>query len=311
MSSLFIIGNGFDLAHGLPTKYSNFRSFLEKEYEADEDIILFPPEITMGNHGEEDPNSAEVASLVTHLLLNANVGKDWCDFEEKLGQLDYDEFYDHIEDFSSDEEENFFITAYKMEDVTSSLLKSIPYIQELFREWIDTILINPKLLQRQPFKSLCVPEKDAFLNFNYTLTLEKLYNCKNVCHIHGKQGQSILVGHGDDTDEAGCFDNTQFPGAICNLTDVKRALRKDTNNALQNNHKFFESLSTVDKIYSIGFSFNSVDMVYIQEICRQIDSDKVVWTFNNHGLDEKELESIKNSIRKYGYTGKFEIKKII
>ncbi len=25
MSSLFIVGNGFDIAHGIPTKYSDFR----------------------------------------------------------------------------------------------------------------------------------------------------------------------------------------------------------------------------------------------------------------------------------------------
>ena len=28
MSTLFIIGNGFDIAHGIPTKYSDFREFI-------------------------------------------------------------------------------------------------------------------------------------------------------------------------------------------------------------------------------------------------------------------------------------------
>lgn len=28
MSSLFIVGNGFDIAHGIPTKYSDFRMFI-------------------------------------------------------------------------------------------------------------------------------------------------------------------------------------------------------------------------------------------------------------------------------------------
>ena len=32
MSSLFIIGNGFDIAHGIPTKYSDFREFILKMY---------------------------------------------------------------------------------------------------------------------------------------------------------------------------------------------------------------------------------------------------------------------------------------
>ena len=33
MSTLFLIGNGFDAAHHIQTSYSAFRSFLEKEHE--------------------------------------------------------------------------------------------------------------------------------------------------------------------------------------------------------------------------------------------------------------------------------------
>ena len=32
MSSLFIAGNGFDIAHGIPTQYSRFRSFIIQKY---------------------------------------------------------------------------------------------------------------------------------------------------------------------------------------------------------------------------------------------------------------------------------------
>mgnify|MGYP003501408859 CR=1 FL=1 len=35
------------------------------------------------------------------------------------------------------------------------------------------------------FKLLINPKDDLFLNFNYTKTLENLYGCNNVCHIHG------------------------------------------------------------------------------------------------------------------------------
>ena len=297
MSSLFVIGNGLDLAHGLPTKYRNFRNFLVKEYEADKDISLFPPEIIVGNHGEEKTNSIELASLFTRLLIEANVEGDWSNFEEKLGQLNYDEFYDHIEDFGSDDEENPWITAYRMEDVSSSLLNSIPNVQELFSEWINTIQIESTLPQKLTFMSLCAPKNDMFLNFNYTLTLEKVYGCENVCHIHGKQGAEILVGHGDDSSQAGCFDNDGFPGALCNLTDVKKTLRKDTEQALFNNRNFFESLVDVNKIYSIGFSFSSVDLIYIKEICKKTNSG-TIWIFNDYCGDRKEIPKFKNILRK-------------
>ena len=32
MGSLFIAGNGFDIAHGIPTKYNDFRSFIVELY---------------------------------------------------------------------------------------------------------------------------------------------------------------------------------------------------------------------------------------------------------------------------------------
>lgn len=32
ISSLFIVGNGFDIAHGIQTKYSDFRSIIIKMY---------------------------------------------------------------------------------------------------------------------------------------------------------------------------------------------------------------------------------------------------------------------------------------
>lgn len=36
MKNLYIIGNGFDLAHSLPTKYSNFKEYLISKYQIDE-----------------------------------------------------------------------------------------------------------------------------------------------------------------------------------------------------------------------------------------------------------------------------------
>lgn len=41
MNKLVIIGNGFDIAHGLPTKYSDFKDYL-LSYEQ-------PPQVFMGN----------------------------------------------------------------------------------------------------------------------------------------------------------------------------------------------------------------------------------------------------------------------
>lgn len=59
MMNLVIIGNGFDLAHGLPTKYTDFHNYLEKT----------------------NPN------CIDRLDLLFTFGEQWCDFENGLGHL--------------------------------------------------------------------------------------------------------------------------------------------------------------------------------------------------------------------------------
>ncbi len=59
--------------------------------------------------------------------------------------------------------------------------------------------------------------------------------------------------------------------------------------------KFFRKLSNVKKIYSYGFSFSEVDMVYIKEISRILDAKRVRWYFNQYDwINNKEnIEKVK------------------
>lgn len=63
---LFIIGNGFDLAHGMPTNYSDFREWLIKDNRLD--VVL------------ELQKAYPVCVNDKYLL--------WSDFEKALGQYD-------------------------------------------------------------------------------------------------------------------------------------------------------------------------------------------------------------------------------
>lgn len=43
MRSIFIIGNGFDLAHNIDSSYESFRKYLKKQYpNANEDDFVLP-----------------------------------------------------------------------------------------------------------------------------------------------------------------------------------------------------------------------------------------------------------------------------
>lgn len=102
------------------------------------------------------------------------------------------------------------------------------------------------------------------LSFNYTETVEHVYNNTNVFHIHGKQGQEIYVGHGNEEifeDES----NVVLEEAMWRL---RKSLRKNTKEILKRSEKtFFDRIDTeIKKIFVYGFSFGEVDEPYIKRI---------------------------------------------
>lgn len=124
-----------------------------------------------------------------------------------------------------------------------------------------------------------------FLNFNYTETLESAYCKNNVCHIHGRIGdeqEDIYFGHGDDEEYP---ESLETLGAEVALGQLKRSLRKDTTKALYDNKAFFDGLKDVTEIYSYGFSFSDVDMIYIETI-RNIICPGTIWFLNSYSWNE-------------------------
>lgn len=303
MSKLFIIGNGFDLAHGLPTAYSCFYKYLQETYpEADEENACVPW-ATTGHHGEEIYDKNEVVGYLMCLLSRTAKG-DWSDFEDALGHLDFS--YDLFEpsDFTDrDGEPNYFHTAYSNEDMASQLAGCVPQILDLFSEWVETIDIT-EASPMAGFRRLVDPSRDLFLSFNYTQTLEELYGIPNVCHIHGTLGETLMVGHGAEPR----FDEDRWSpyiGSEDSVEFIQDVLRKDTAGALEQHKSFFQKLSSeLSAVYSYGFSFGGVDEVYIKEICCTAPTDSVTWYLHSYASDDhKRFQDI---LRRCGFKGKFD-----
>ena len=314
MPNLFIIGNGFDLAHGLPTRYSKFREFLRTKYGADEYAYLVSPSPQGDGFGNVWVDSKEVANLVTRMLRDAcadelrDACEDeyWSDFENALGYFDYAEFFEDVEEYDREGDVHFYRTFYNIEDIADNLLFCIPHIKDLFQEWIGTIDIS-STSPKPHFAEIINPTADFFLTFNYTSTLATIYCCQNICHIHGKQGADIYVGHGDDNVE--CFEDSRY-GSEEDLKRLKRALRKDTPKALSLHQGFFDELVAINCVYSIGFSYSCVDLVYIEKICRIAGSRISKWVLNDYDCECKRKQ-FEERIRKYGYTGEFGTQKLV
>jgi hypothetical protein len=149
-----------------------------------------------------------------------------------------------------------------------------------------------------------------FFTFNYTQTLEHIYNVSenNICHIHGMSNgmenindlasEDLIFGHGQKS----------FDTNVANIVSTAYNItKKPVNQCIANNRLFFEKLDGVNDIYSYGFSFGDVDMPYIEKICHSIcDTTSVTWHFNDFRIEEYRT-LYEEKIRKNGFNGTFNI----
>lgn len=87
---------------------------------------------------------------------------------------------------------------------------------------------------------------------------------------------------------------------------MKAELKKPVDRIIKRaeTQNFLASIKDVMKIYSYGFSYGSVDLPYIVEICRHIDTHKVTWYFNDYSSDI-EIQKYQKIVKKCGFEGCF------
>ncbi|MCU4844737.1 bacteriophage abortive infection AbiH family protein [Bacillus thuringiensis] len=302
MSNLFIIGNGFDLSHELPTMYKDFYKYLIENYPnaIDMDVTFNIDGSSMPDGSIEFDKDEVVAFLIDLISRAERNGEDWCDIETSLGRLDYDQYFDEMS-YLYDEDEDEFRIANIYEDVASNFYLVTIQIKELFAEWINTIDIS-QVEFKDSFYEYLDPERDSFLTFNYTSVLEEVYGAMYVEHIHGMQKRDIIIGHeGGDRDFQNGPIGTEWP-----LSQIHDSLRKDTQKIIEQEQDFFNYLPPIEKIYSYGFSFSNVDLPYIKEICNKLDTINITWFL--HDYHEKEVrDRYRKIIRECGFKGDFEV----
>lgn len=161
-SKLYIIGNGFDLAHDLPTKFNpDFKKIAEKhEHENFWDIY------------------------------QTNIDDIWSDFENSLAHPDFnsleDIFIGYEPDYSSDREGDRNRIIYQVE--------SNGNLSEALYEFANNAEKSLSNKQQNPSIEEILDSQGLYITFNYTHTLEYLYGIppENVLHIHGEVGNEDL-----------------------------------------------------------------------------------------------------------------------
>lgn len=142
-----------------------------------------------------------------------------------------------------------------------------------------------------------------FLNFNYTMTLENLYNIpsENICHIHILNG-NFIFGHGIMEDLTMKYDKMYKDTDIARIfQQITESLRKNTSRCLTQNKNFFAKLNNITDIYSYGFSFSNVDLPYINRICQVVNTSNATWhQYMYNGNDYTEV------LKDCGFNGKIQ-----
>lgn len=304
MSNLFIIGNGFDRAHGMKTSYEDFHHFIKSTCKNMPYIGVVE---LVSQDSENKMNGMIVYELIEYLdffqlIIDQTEGPDWKNFEDALGRLDFSDILKDFGDAYYDIDSIKDLNGRSIESINQAILT----VKDMFPLWVKSILIDNRINKNDRIQEF-LKEPHYILSFNYTDTLEKVYGEKNVFHIHGNQNSDIIFGHGnyvaEEVDDEG-FEI--YPGADSYLNMMKAELKKLVDRIINSalTQDFLNSIEEITKIYSYGFSYGSVDLPYIVEICRHIDTRNITWYFNDFSSDD-EIKKYQKIVLNCGFAGKF------
>lgn len=271
MTILYIIGNGFDLWHGLPTGYGKFYEYAKDKLDDAERYF--------------DPG---------------DIGRPWSDFESSLGTYDWRELFDEW-NFTDPTSESFKVSeTYGLEDELTERADELHRsIEEYFCEWVDQIDVNAAP------KQMAFDAQARFISFNYTSTLQTVYEIdeSRILHIHGRSDWGdVIFGHGveiieePELDENGDSNRSMFTDSENAAKYPLHAFQKQTGDIIQNHRAYFDSLCDVTRVEVLGHSLADVDLPYFKEVANQnTDSEWIVYCY-----DESKNPSMVQQLVKCG-----------
>ena len=293
MGSLFIIGNGFDLAHGLPTAYNDFRRYILAQYPNVE--IFRDTSINFDDYAQLPVD--EFAAEILLYAMDHAAGTEWRDFEDTLSRINFYHKFPRPTEGEYDQdnliENNRIMENYLLliDSISSAIITAGKEWQYFFSEWIKTVeeqLESGHVTPRAKLKELISKPNNLYMSFNYTKTLQKVYGVKVVKHIHNRVGQPLIFGHGKNTVKYNEPYSEHVSISSSFLDDFLIFYKKDTERQMKKYKDFFKRLDcSIDKVYSYGFSYSTVDNVYIKEVIKNI-SDSATWYFTTHEASDKK-----------------------
>lgn len=299
---LYIIGNGFDLHHGLRTSYNDFKAYLKLNY-------------------------TELYNKLIKYIFGDNEEDEWSDFENSLAKLNTEYVLDdnsfylpniYSEDYRPRDNYNFpDAILFVLEELTDGLY-------QYFKDFIRLVSLRiPANIEKYKIE---FDFEALFLSFNFTDTLEKIYNVErskiNYIHKCVFEDNKIYLGHGINPSNLthNYIDDVEIPDNLP-LEEVEDWLRKNSNfdypydegkeiineffeytfkpteKIITDNKRFFDSLSNIEFIYVFGHSMSKVDQPYFEQVINCVKPD-VKWIVSYYY--ENDPINFEKTLRKLG-----------
>lgn len=267
---LYIIGNGFDLAHGIKSSYWNFREWL-------------------GN------NRSNLIGMMD--IFFSNQRDVWSSIEQALGEYNEESILDYCRPDEEFDYDHSLSSSARVEDSPMTFFQPVlEEFRDAFRDWVDSIEISGI---EKVYK---LNTDSRYLSFNYTDTLETEYGIaqNKITHIHGSRlnDEEYIIGHNNNRNPSSVWDDdglTFEQQAYENIIVWMNEFTKQYNRNIANHSSFFDSLYDIKQIIVIGHSMSKVDWPYFREIIKNIGKE-IPWIVYCHSIDDRNNTNLFKSV---------------
>ena len=300
---ILIIGNGFDVAHGLHTKYTDFLDYI---IDNSSDCYLTNSWIRYFRYLKEYQRFR---------------GEKWIDFEDEIKKVLY-----HIMALPiSDPKDGSRHLLYSNEPIESVLNNAnvqvaieddrIAYIEKLESELKRLIDILDGYMNAMDSKSInCISpdikalDIDKILSFNYTNTYNRVYkkmDDNDFCFIHGQVGKrNIVLGYESNRDED--------PHRVLDIKFKKffQRIHNTTENVYNDwlKNKYIE-------LYFFGHSFGESDREVLSELMLHPNVERITVFYHTEESKTSLITNIckiigEDTIKKLSVEGRLVFQKL-
>lgn len=262
MNVLYILGNGFDKAQGMATSYPEFYKYLTEKVK---------------------DGSALLNKMKSVITEDTSL---WSDMERGLGKFtsiannteEFDDFYfelnEHLQNYLQEENERFSPTSDLKTKFQTDFTTISKYLGALDKDRYNAFV------RRFSFSSKDI----SVITLNYTDTLEKMLsinatvttksfsnntNLRNLIHVHGRLGESIIIGVNDETQ----MDNEDFR----DNDDIKDCMIKLQSNRIMKETRHIQCenlIANANIIVLMGVSLGETDLYWWELIGKNLINRK-------------------------------------